>query len=246
MSHSKTPPNEESAARRIAAGLARLGQIARGRVWRDADTGAPARRGAGDAAPFTPTQAQILLHLARRQRDTVRLSSLAAELGVTPPTASDSVSALIGKGMVRKGPVAGDGRGVALALTDGGHAAARDLADRPDPLADAAATLAPDEQATLLRLLVSLVRDLQERGEIPVARMCASCVYFRPYAHADAARPHHCAFVDAPFGDVGLRIDCTDHVPASPADQAALWARFKAGESGASQASSSKEGTPPT
>ncbi|MER3418788.1 MAG: MarR family transcriptional regulator, partial [Chloroflexota bacterium] len=27
-------------------------------------------------------------------------------------------------------------------------------------------------------------------------------------------RPHHCAFVDAPFGDRSIRLDCPDHAPA--------------------------------
>jgi hypothetical protein len=41
--------------------------------------------------------------------------------------------------------------------------------------------------------------------------MCATCVFFRPDVHDDPERPHHCAFVDAPFGDRQLRLDCDDY-----------------------------------
>jgi hypothetical protein len=69
-----------------------------------------------------------------------------------------------------------------------------------------------EEQAALLRILVKMIRVLQDQGAIPVARMCASCRFFRPHAHPDPDRPHHCAFVDAPFGDRELRLECPDHV----------------------------------
>jgi hypothetical protein len=86
--------------------------------------------------------------------------------------------------------------------------------------------LDPAEQAVFLRALTRIIRELQERGEITVARMCASCRFFRPDVHADRARPHHCAFVDAPFGDRELRLDCADQEPLEPAEAAALWAAF--------------------
>ena len=213
---------DESTARRIAAGIARLGQVARGQIW----------RGGGDGpavSALNPTQAQILFHLGRHGRRPVRPAAVAAELGITTATASDSIAALSAKGLVAKGPVVGDGRGVALALTAAGEDATLGLSQQPNSLADAAAALPAAEQETLLRLLVALMRDLQERGAIPVARICASCRYFRPYAHADAARPHHCAFVDAPFGDGELRLDCADHEAAPATAQADLWRRFTAG-----------------
>jgi hypothetical protein len=76
-----------------------------------------------------------------------------------------------------------------------------------------------------------MIRTLQERGRIPVARMCVSCRYFQPFRYPDPDRPHHCAFVDAPFGDGELRLDCPDHA-AAPAEQAArTWRTFRASAS---------------
>jgi protoglobin len=58
--------------------------------------------------------------------------------------------------------------------------------------------------------------------------MCVSCRFFRPFIHDDPTHPHQCAFVDAPFGDGELRLDCPDH-QAAPADHAALnWQVFRA------------------
>jgi hypothetical protein len=67
---------------------------------------------------------------------------------------------------------------------------------------------------------------LQERGAIPVAKMCVTCRYFRPNVHPDPERPHHCAFVDAPFGDRSLRLDCPDQEPAPSKERSRLWKAF--------------------
>jgi hypothetical protein len=87
--------------------------------------------------------------------------------------------------------------------------------------------LSAQEQAVLLKILVKLIRGLQLKGEIPVARMCVSCQHFRPHAHADADEPHHCNFVDAPFGDRALRIDCPDYVPAPASQAQEAWTAFR-------------------
>jgi hypothetical protein len=76
--------------------------------------------------------------------------------------------------------------------------------------------------------LLKTVRALQVRGRIPVSQMCVTCRFFRPDAHAGALRPHHCALVDAPFGDAQIRLDCPEHQPA-PAEMAErAWAAFTA------------------
>src|SRR3546814_1949368 len=64
------------------------------------------------------------------------------------------------------------------------------------------------ERAAFLKGLTKMIGALQTRGTIPVQRMCVSCAHFRPNVHSDAATPHHCAFVDAAFGDASLRLDC--------------------------------------
>jgi DNA-binding MarR family transcriptional regulator len=208
-------PPDEPLDRRVTTGLAKIGIALKQQAWAEAG-------GRG----LNPTQGQVLA-LLRANPGGLRLGTLAEQLGVTAATTSDSVTALQRKGLVAKKPSIGDGRGVVVVLTSTGDREAAAAAAWPDFLLEAVDELSPAEQAAFLRALVAMIRTLQEKGRIPVARMCVSCRFFRPYQHDDPARPHHCAFVDAAFGDAELRLDCPDHRTA-PADQAAKnWQTFK-------------------
>jgi DNA-binding MarR family transcriptional regulator len=209
-------PPDEPLDRRVTIGLAKIGIALKQQAWAEAG-------GRG----LTPTQGQVLA-LLRANPGGLRLRDLAEQLGVTAPTASDSVTALHRKGLVSKEATTGDGRGVVVLLTPTGIGEAAAAATWPDFLLEAVGELSAAEQATFLRALVAMIRTLQQKGRIPVARMCVSCRFFRPFQHDDPARPHHCAFVDAPFGDGELRLDCPDFQTA-PADQAAQnWQVFRA------------------
>jgi DNA-binding MarR family transcriptional regulator len=209
-------PPDEPLAKRVTTGLAKVGIALKQQAWAEAG-------GRG----LTPTQGQALA-LLRANPGGLRMGALARQLGVTQPTASDSVAALQRKGLVAKAPLAGDGRAVVVRLTPDGVREAAAAAAWPDFLREAVGELSDAEQAAFLRGLVTMIRTLQEKGRIPVARMCVTCRFFRPFRHDDPARPHHCAFVDAPFGDGQLRLDCPDHA-AAPAEQAAAtWQAFRA------------------
>lgn len=209
--------NTDASAERMATGLHKIGLVLRHAAWRE-----HGRSG------LTPTQAQLLTVLAASTGGRT-LASLAAELGVTSATASDSLSALERKGLVKRGRAEGDGRALAAEPTPAGRRLARGLALWPDFLLAALDELDHTEQELFQRALVKLIRSLQVQGRIPLARMCVGCRFFRPHAYPDARAPHHCAFVDASFGDAELRIDCADQAPL-PADEAdALWRGFLAG-----------------
>jgi DNA-binding MarR family transcriptional regulator len=202
-------------AEQIAFALGRLAVLKRAGLWQ-----------AAAAEGLNPTQAEILSHLIRR--GPVRQVDLAAALGVSAASLSDSVASLVGKGLVERMPDPGDRRARQVSLSPSGQGTAARLDASTDALHDALTDLPAAEAAVLLRSLTRLIRSLQEARAIPVQRMCATCAHFRPNSHDDAARPHHCAFVDAAFGDAHLRIDCDEH-EASPAEEAAaLWRRFEA------------------
>jgi DNA-binding MarR family transcriptional regulator len=208
-------PPDEPLARRVTTGLAKVGLALKQQAWAEAG-------GRG----LTPTQGQALA-LLRASPGGLRLGELAGRLGVTAATTSDSVGALQRKGLVAKAALAGDGRAVLVRLTPAGVREAAAAAAWPDFLLEAVDELSPDEQAAFLRGLVTMIRTLQERGRIPVARMCVSCRFFRPYRHDHPTTPHHCAFVDAPFGDGELRLDCPDHDTAPPDQAARTWRVFR-------------------
>jgi len=199
----------------IAAGFGRLAAFWRASRWQEA----------GDHG-LNPTQAEIL---ARISVGPARTGALAQALGVTSATLSDSVSALVAKGLAERRPDPADGRAQQIAATPAGLAKAAQLPTAPASLRAQIAALPEAERGALLRTLTRIIRGLQEAGAIPVQRMCVSCRYFRPNVHADAARPHHCAFVDAAFGDARLRLDCGEHETAAPDLQAENLQRFEAG-----------------
>jgi DNA-binding MarR family transcriptional regulator len=204
----------EPVEQRVAAGLMKIGLALRHRAWQEAGP-----RG------ITPTQGQILAVL-QRHADGLSLTSIAEQLAVTAPTASDAVRVLTEKGLVGKSRAAADRRAIRVTLTDAGQIEAAQAAGWPEFLAEAAGALSEPEQTAFLRALVKMIRALQDRGEIPVARMCAGCRYFRPNVHTDPVRPHHCAFVDAPFGDRSLRLDCSDFDAATAAAREEIWKAF--------------------
>jgi DNA-binding MarR family transcriptional regulator len=205
----------------LAGALRRLAQLAHTSSW---DQWAVQR--------LTPTQRKILELLARRD-ESLSLSAVARELGVTAATACDSVSALEAKGLVRKQRSTTDGRALALVLTDEGKTQATQLLSLPDPLWGAFDALADTEQETLYRLSIKMLRGLQENGALPTSRMCVRCKFFDPFRYAGSPTPHHCHQAQAPFAERQLRLDCAVFEAGDAAAQATLWQRFAAERSAA-------------
>jgi DNA-binding MarR family transcriptional regulator len=193
--------NNQPLTERIAFGFERLATALRHNAWQEST---PQR--------LTPTQAEILTLLRRRPGAT--LKEVSALLGVRPATASGAVRVLVDKGWIEKARSLKDRRALWLQLTTGG----RKLADRTARwsgfLAAATEGLEELEGHTLLKALAKIIRKLQEEERIPAAQMCITCTFFRPRIHSNPQGPHHCSFVDAPFGDGDLRLDCSDHTPA--------------------------------
>ncbi|MCS7480488.1 MarR family winged helix-turn-helix transcriptional regulator [Umezawaea endophytica] len=187
-------------AQQLLVGLARLGQAVRIDAWRN-----------NGPHNLSPLQADIVTFLAeqtgpRRQGDVV------GALASTPPTVSDAVKALRAKGLLESVRDPQDGRATVVRLTPEGDAEARRLGDVSQVMSEAFSVLSEADLAAMLRGTATIMKGLQDRQAIPVSRMCLTCRFFRPNAHPhDAARPHHCAFVDAPFGDAELRVTCPDH-----------------------------------
>lgn len=205
----------------ITAGLAKVAAALRSQAWEG-----------GTARKLTPTQGQILLLLEERAGRPIRLNDVANALGVTAATASDAVIALEHKQFLRKGRSTEDSRALTLTLTASGRREARRSGGWTDVVRAGVESLSLEEQTVFLRGLIKVIRSLQEQGAISTMRMCAGCTYFRPHAHADVAKPHHCAFVDAPMGESQLRLDCPDFVPVSEVEGVRRWQEFLSGSEG--------------
>lgn len=165
---------------------------------------------------LSPLQADILI-LLQDSRTPLRQGDIVTALASTPPTVSDAVKVLRRKELVEATRDPGDARAVRLSLSPAGRAEVTRLNVMSESLGGAVSTLPEDDFAAMLRGVVTLMRELQERRLIPVSQMCLTCRFFVPAAHtAESGRPHHCNYVDAPFGDAELRVTCPDHeLPAA-------------------------------
>ena len=188
----------DDTTQRITQGLAKISLAMRHNAWQQAGP-----RG------LNPTQSQILVLL--QQHPMIGVGEVARQLAVTSASVSDSVRALVEKKLVKKTTSKKDTRAVTLSLTASGKAEAARNNTWPDLLSVAVDSMSDSERQIFVRSLVKMVRTLQESGKIPVSRMCVSCRFFKPDTYVAEALPHHCDFVNAPFGDAQLRFDCPDH-----------------------------------
>lgn len=201
---------------KLASGLAKIGLVIRHQAW----------KAAGESG-LAPSQSQTLALIdARGGGVGMTMSAVAAELAVTPATASEAVAALERRGFLARSRDARDARIIRVSLTDQGFHLARRSAVWPDMLLRAIQELNDTEQVVFLRGLIKMLYSLQESGEIPMARMCPTCVYFRADAHPREAKSHHCQYVDAPIGGADLRIDCAEHRVVSTSEMPRLWQLF--------------------
>lgn len=198
-----TDPTPDSLQQRVVIGLNKIGLAIKSHSWQDAG-----QQG------LTPTQGQILTLLRSKGLSGMRLSALANELGVSAATASDAVTTLVDKGLAQKTKAIDDGRAIAISLTPQGEKVAEKSSGWSDFLLEAVSELSEIEQEVFLRGLVKMICKLQEQKQISVARMCVNCQFFNPNVYPDSERPHYCNFVEAPFGDRSLQLDCPDQIAA--------------------------------
>ncbi|MES9976752.1 MAG: MarR family winged helix-turn-helix transcriptional regulator [Candidatus Thiodiazotropha sp.] len=190
----------EPLARRIADGLTRLASVARQLDWQ-----------AAEAAGLSPTQADLLRFVVSRPQGT-RLTAAAAHSGIRKATASDAVSALERKALVRKYADTADGRAITLKVTAKGRKAAQKWPASFEPII---LGLTQNEQQVLLGLVIKMISQLQQRELIAPQRTCVSCRHFRKNVAPGTKTPHFCAFVDAPMAERHLRVDCPEHEAAA-------------------------------
>jgi DNA-binding MarR family transcriptional regulator len=164
-----------------------------------------------ESAGLSPTQADILRFVASRPGG-VRLTAAADHAGVRKATASDAVTALERKALVRKQADALDARAVALRTTAKGQRTAEAW---PISFLSVIEGLSAAEQTLLFGLVVKMIRQLQQHGLIAPQRTCVTCRHFRENRSPGTNTPHYCALVGAPMAEHHLRIDCPEHESAA-------------------------------
>ena len=202
----------EPIAQRIASGLHKIGLAMKQQAWQQANE-----------EGLSATQGQILAVLVSDGE--LSGKELAERLGLTLPTISDSVRALVAKKLVTKSPDPRHPRASLVTPTRKGRVLGSRARSWPEFMADAVADLSQQEQRAFFGGVVKMIRTLQEEGLVPVSRMCVTCTHFRPNVRPGGS-PHHCAFVDAPLAAHQLRLDCAEHEVATPEARQGAWERF--------------------
>jgi len=194
--------------KQLALGLERLAELLRARAWKQQQ-----------ASALNPSQQSVLRRLSEHPEG-LRQGQLAAWMGVSAASLSDTVSTLQRRGDLSRQPDPDDGRASRLRLTAEGQHRLDKLDQVPSPATVLVAALSPQQQGEMLTLLQLLIAQAQDRGLASGFRTCLGCRFFRPNAHHGTPQPHHCDYLDRPFGSVQLRIDCAEQ-EAAPLDDMA-------------------------
>ncbi len=176
---------------------AALGQLARARRMH--------RQELATRHGVSPLQLDVLTMLADGQPPEPTVGLLARELGVAQPTLTDAVIALERKGLVRREPELAPRRTLVRLTAEGVL-----LTGDPDPIADAARTLAPQARDAALEAALTLIARLVDDGVITVARTCLTCRF-----HERGAEGSRCDLLGIPLRRSDLRVNCPEHEPAA-------------------------------
>lgn len=158
---------------------------------------------------LTPLQVDLLTVLANGRPPEPTVGSLAVELAVSQPTATDSLRTLVDKGLIERRPDPEDRRRSFHDLTGDGRRVFRQLSEGGDAVLDAIGNTTVAEQAATLEALLQLIAGLVDSGAVTVARNCLTCSFHR---HDNGV--HHCTLLDLDLPKPALRVNCADHVAA--------------------------------
>ena len=193
-----TPPSRDrpdSLPAKVASAVERLA-----RARRSESQAVATRHG------LTTLQLDLLGVLAHGPPPDPSVGRLAAEVGVTQPTATDSLRTLVDKGLAERRRDPADGRRSTIELTGAGRRLAEEVARADDQLVTAVASLPPDVQEAALEALLAIIARLVHTGAIDVARTCLTC-----HHHRQDGATHHCTLLDIELPPAELRVNCPDH-----------------------------------
>lgn len=161
---------------------------------------------------LSPLQLELLAVVAAGPPPEPLGGTLARELAVSQPTVTDSLRALVDKGLVARTPDPADRRRTLVSVTPAGAALADQLTAADRTVRDAIGALDPARQGELLDALLDVIARFVDAGVIDVARTCTTC-------HHHRRRPdggHHCTLLGTDLTPVELRVNCPEHTPTRP------------------------------
>ena len=158
------------------------------------------------AGELNPAQAAALAYLARANRFSRKPSIVAEYLGATRGTVSQTLKALVRKGLVNETADPDDGRSISYEVTPNGHA----MLERRTTLRDVLASMSGGEVDALdasLRSVLLRVLDAQSQRTFGA---CRTCTY---HASIDA-RPF-CRLLNIELGPIDADQICAEHTQSN-------------------------------
>lgn len=159
---------------------------------------------------LNPAQWEALRYLARANRFSNAPGALTRYLGSTKGTISQTVKALVGKGLVSKVARRGEKRSVALLLTGKGKEV---LALDPwARLTSSAEALGGKTRRRMARGLSEILASEIQLAGLPAFGTCAGCRFFREKGRdGDPRGPHYCMLFDEPIAIAETQLICVGH-----------------------------------
>jgi DNA-binding MarR family transcriptional regulator len=189
---------QDSVDRKISVGLERISQVLKTLIWEESLS-----------SGLSPIQVQILVFL--NFKGGCRVGDMADYFSLTPATISEALTSLENKELISRERGDEDKRTVWISLTPRGKRLAKKISGWANALEDVVKRLKKDEKVVVLKALVGIISELQNRGVIRVAEVCYNCKYFRPNVYKSSLKPHRCDYIGKPFGDADLRVDCPEY-----------------------------------
>ncbi len=180
---------------KVAAALDRIARVTR-----------TERQAFATDAGVTPLQLDLLQVIADGAPPSPSIGRLADEVAVTQPTATDSIRALVDKGLVVRITDPEDRRRTRIEITPSGRLLVAAGARSPGAVSAAVAALAPARQAEVLEVLLALIAGLVDQGLVGVARTCLTCCH-----HRLVGSTHRCLLLAAELTSAELRVNCPEH-----------------------------------
>jgi DNA-binding MarR family transcriptional regulator len=181
-------------AERIALLVDRLGQLVRELQF---------------AEGLNPAQWEALRYLGRANRYSRSPGACAEFLGTTKGTASQTLIALEQKGYIERQRSSSDRRQIHIRLTDTGRALLR-----RDPMVNlqrAAAHIAHEDSAEVIKALSLLLHDLQHYHGVRTFGVCRECKLFCVEGSPGRAQgSHHCGMTGETLADADADSLCVN------------------------------------
>lgn len=161
-------------------------------------------------------QANLLVRILHSETRDATVGALAEAFGLTPPTISDSLKALVRKGLLERTHSQEDGRVVFFHCTPRGRTVGKKLSRWAEAVEGSVSALSLQEQTTFMELLTRVLRDRVLEGLPVPENMCVSCGHFQTMGNGGGVR-FHCRQLNAVLSPEALKTDCLSHEAVRPA-----------------------------